>query len=414
MFFNFLLTQKKFFSHIINKYNFVLALILICSPKVFSNASSSDIPIRVLIKKINSTHKYIFNQTVNVSRNGSAFAIVEKSNSAELSPGSEKITLTIQGKEFSGESFDFQSEESFTEFEKKKYRGIIRFVCSGKSLMILNVLNLEDYLRGVLPSELGNIKSDSLKEAIEAFCITSRTFALNRIKEKKKYYDLESSVLSQVFSSVETENKLCNYAIDNTKSLIVSYEGKPAQVFYSSCCGGYIEDSRNVFNATLIPYLKAHPDGEPANCRFSPFFKWQEEYSAEDIVNLLKSSGKKIGDSLEITNMNITDIYESGRAYSLDIHFSDSSVINILSKDMRNIIKRKNGKGILKSSLFKVTEKFQGEKLDLIILEGKGNGHGVGLCQWGSFQLSKEGKSYSEILQFYFPQTKIININETN
>ncbi len=354
-------------------------------------------------------------QETAIANSTKAIALVKKRNNISVQRENNGLILEIQGKEFSSQKFVLRAAKGSTfTFERKNYRGALLLVPDGSSILAVNEISIEDYLKGVLPAELGKIDTDSLKEAIKAFAVTARTFAVNKLGENRKLYDVEANVSSQVFFSTESEKPELNTLLEATKSQVLTFNGKPATVFFHSCCGGSTEDASNVFNATPIPYLVAHQDGDSLNCRFAPVYLWTESYSTKEFGSLLAAFDKRIDPDREIAAVSISGKFPSGRVSSLDVTFTDSSHYVLPAKQIRLAIKRKNTSGILRSSLFSVELLYNDEHLDSIIFRGKGNGHGVGLCQWGSFQMAKEGKSFEDILEFYFPGTKIEDLDEIN
>lgn len=371
--------------------------------------------IRVLLKRVPRQIALPLSQQVTLSAGTKRIAIIKKNNEIALFRDKKGITVEIQGKEFSGESFSLQAADGQTiTFEKRSYHGSLRFLADGADVLIINVLDIEDYLKGVLPAELGKVNEDSVGEAVKAFAITARTFAVNRIMENKKNYDVESTVSSQVFFSVESEKPFLNKLLEATNGKIIAYGGKPATVFFHSCCGGSTEDAANVFNSTTFPYLIAQKDGSPSNCRNAGVFSWTEAYSAAEFVTLLHAYDKRVDAAKEIASVQVPKKFPSGRAAGIEVTFTDSSLFSIPAKQIRLAIKRKNNSGILRSSLFTIDLVYTENQLESIIFRGNGNGHGVGLCQWGAFQLAKDGKAYDDILDFYFPGTTLKRLDEIN
>ena len=160
--------------------------------------------------------------------------------------------------------------------------------------------------------------------------------------------------------------------------------------FNHATCGGYTEDASLLWNIN-IPPLK----GVVCYfCQDSPHFNWQEVESFTEIKEKLRKSGYSIDNLKEIV---ILERDGSSRIKDLKI-LTDTGELKISAKDFRNII----GPNLIKSTNFNLSI----EKQD-VVFEGKGWGHGVGMCQWGAYFMAKQGFSAPQILEYYYPQTNV-------
>ena len=137
------------------------------------------------------------------------------------------------------------------------YRGLLEIrPGDGGALTVVNVLNMEDYLRGVVPNELSPQAFPQI-EALKAQAIAARTYALrNRGQFQAKGYDLCATPTCQVYRGRSTENPLSDQAVAETRGLVARYQGEPINALYTSTCGGHTEDGANIFEGTPTPYLK--------------------------------------------------------------------------------------------------------------------------------------------------------------
>jgi SpoIID/LytB domain protein len=154
-------------------------------------------------------------------------------------------------------TFASDDEKAPVRFNDRPYRGRIEvFANTRGALTVVNVLGLEDYVKGVLPNELSAGGFPQL-EAHKAQAIAARTYALrNRGQFSSQGYDLLPTTRSQVYRGLLSENSLSSRAVDEARGLIATYEGEPINALYTSTCGGRTEDSENIFNDT-VSYLKA-------------------------------------------------------------------------------------------------------------------------------------------------------------
>lgn len=255
-------------------------------------------------------------------------------------------------------------------------------------LVLINELSLEDYLKGVINRE---ISSAWEIDAVMAQAIVARTYALYKKRDRtNRFYDLESSVLDQVYGGAETEDARVRYAVENTEGLVLTYNDKLIKPYYFSTCGGYTEDGNNVWGEAK-PYLKMV---RCKYCKSSPAFNWTQNLPLSKIESVLRSAGYRING---INSIKVLSQYDSGRIKKIRIS-GESGVATLTGVDFRRII----GYDVIKSTMFNVL--IEGSSA---VFKGKGSGHGVGLCQWGAKGMAEDGYNYKEILEHYFPGTII-------
>ncbi len=156
-------------------------------------------------------------------------------------------------------------------FNERPYRGRIEVFANLRgTLTVVNVLGLEDYVRGVVANELSPNGYPSL-EALKAQAIAARTYALrNRGQFLSQGFDLLPTTRSQVYRGIASETALSTRAVDQTRGIIATYNGEPINALYTSTCGGRTEDAGNIFNQA-VPYLRARECAAEARAMFEPF-----------------------------------------------------------------------------------------------------------------------------------------------
>lgn len=276
----------------------------------------------------------------------------------------------------------------------RRFRGNIELIKKDNlHLLVINDINLEDYIKGVLYHESSHYWP---QEALKAQAVASRTYAVYQMGENKlKDYDVSSDIYSQVYGGKTSERYRSNKAVDATGGIILAYKGKVFPTYFHATCGGHTEDASKLWNINIIP-LK----GVVCSfCKDSPHFSWHTVLSLNEIEKKLKESNFKIN---QIKDIQILGRNSSGRITDLKI-ISPKEEIKVSAKDFRNII----GPNIIRSANF--TLEIAGRDA---VLEGVGWGHGVGLCQWGAYFMAKQGYKYKEILKYYYPQSEIsLNFN---
>jgi stage II sporulation protein D len=275
----------------------------------------------------------------------------------------------------------------------KPYRGVAEISPGDKGLLVVNDLPLEEYLVGLINCE---ISSAWPIEAVKAQAVIARTYALNRKQARKgSPYHLESSVMDQVYNGCEIEDSRARRGVSETAGEVLVYHGAIIQAFYHSNCGGRTEAAENVWGASL-PYLKGV---DCQYCLTSQASAWEQKLSLKEIEEKLRTAGIKVGTVSDIRNGVLNN---RGRLKNI-VMISSRGEVSVTGDQFRKAI----GYGIIKST--KVTIRVaNGEAF----FSGFGNGHGVGLCQWGAKQRALEGFSYAEILSYYYPGTELNKLSD--
>jgi stage II sporulation protein D len=157
-------------------------------------------------------------------------------------------------------------------FNDKPYRGRLEvFPNASGGLTVVNVLGLEDYVRGVVPNELSPGGYPAI-EALKAQAIAARTYAVrNRDNFADQGFDLLPTTRSQVYGGLSTEHPLSTRAVDETRGIIATFNGEPINALYTSTCGGRTEDAENIFGGAAVPYLRGRECALEGKAQFAPF-----------------------------------------------------------------------------------------------------------------------------------------------
>jgi len=149
------------------------------------------------------------------------------------------------------------SRESFLSFNGRSYRGIFILKSSKKGMVLINLLNVEDYLKGVVPNELSPYGFNEI-EALKAQAVAARTYAIKNFGENAELgFDLWDTARSQVYRGIGSEHPSSSRAVDETGGEVVLYRGALINALYTSTCGGRTENSENVFGGKAVPYLRS-------------------------------------------------------------------------------------------------------------------------------------------------------------
>lgn len=270
------------------------------------------------------------------------------------------------------------------------YQGDIELWKGEDGYFLINVVDLEDYVKGVVSSEVGVHWPE---EALKAQAVLARTYAVAHIihNRTRNFYDVTSSVFHQVYRGEEGTEEV-EKAVKETNGQILTYNGQPIMAFYHACSVGKTEDPKEVFGREY-PYLKpVEVSSTP-----SPYTLWEKKIPYKLLEKAL--SLQKISDVKVVSYTNTDRVKE--------LEFSDGKNKKVIkTTEMRRLLQWTT----LPSTMIKSIRLEE----DGIVFEGSGFGHGVGMCQWCAFQMALEGKNYKEILQYFYPGTEIIKINENN
>lgn len=260
-----------------------------------------------------------------------------------------------------------------------------------RRILAVNELGLEDYVRGILCHEVAPWWP---MDALKAQAVVARSYALYQKQfTKNKDFDLTNDIYSQVYGGKASERWRTNRAVDLTRGEALNFQDNLFPAYYHATCGGYTEDAKNLWKIDIIPLR-----GVACNfCAHSPHFNWKAGMALRDISAKLTGKGFPADD---ISGIEIISRNGSGRINQLEIRCPDKSLV-ISAKDFRQAL----GPNTVRSANFSL-KVISG----MAYFEGLGWGHGVGMCQWGSYYMAKSGENYRQILQHYYPQSNIVTL----
>lgn len=309
---------------------------------------------------------------------------------------------------------------SFVSVDGARHRGTLALSARSDSLFVVVELPLEDYLRGVVPAEVGRLSAD-LEEAVAAQAIAARTYAAKQMKKDSGFpFDLLASVQDQVYEGFEGEDPVADAAIRATRGLVLTGEHGPIDAYYSSTCGGKRADIEIVWpQKESAPCLRGGADGEGSHawCRSSPHFEWRESWTGTRLSELARRhlpaeagiDAAKIG---PLTGLEIDRDESTGRIRFVEYRWKGASV-RVLGDRNRWILRRPDG-SILRSVFVKLDVERKGGLVTRVLAHGGGNGHGVGMCQIGAIARARAGQDVFTILEGYYPGARVRPLSEAD
>ena len=302
------------------------------------------------------------------------------------------------------------------------YRGTVVVQPSrGGKLTAINVLDMESYLLGVVPREIGKVGPELLETA-KAQAVAARTYAVRYLGRRESLgFDVFATVQDQVYGGAAAEHEPVSRAVRETAGEILVYGGAPIEAFYHSTCAGHTAAIEEVWNEAPRPYLRSLVDVDPrtgiAYDSSSSRFRWTERWSADQLARIFD---RTLADSLpggrgsrpidEIRDLRVRERTQSGRVRAMDVTVGRAgalSTVTIGGDKVRWILLTPKG-APLNSSKFdiEVVRNASGRATE-IIASGGGWGHGIGMCQVGAMGRARAGQDYRTILQTYYPGTEI-------
>ena len=374
------------------------------------------------------------NDLVNISTSGRIFILTD---------GGDNVIAKISGPVI------FKSDYGFIGVKGLKragadalYRGQIELVPASKEgqFHIVNKLDVEQYLKGVVPNEMP-VRFGL--EALKAQSVAARNYVLSPRVKANNNYDVVDSVASQVYYGANTEKELSNQAVYETTGIVATYNWNLILALYSSTAGGYTESYENAFSdpKTRVfpsnekkPYLKAKPDYDnfkklnkeedafefyktkPKSFDIkSPYYRWQREWTADELQTEIQNHIAAQSDAgfvhpkvakgeviRRITAINVLERGESGKIMKLQIETETETYTVEKELVIRRLFTVK-GKALPSANLVFEPEYDEDNKLSKITAYGGGYGHGVGLSQFGAGYMAKDlHKNYEQILKHYY------------
>jgi stage II sporulation protein D len=279
---------------------------------------------------------------------------------------------------------------------------------------VINYADVEDYLCGVVPLEIGIGRPEDI-EAAKAQAVAARTYTYKRmLANNNKVFDMLPTVADQVYGGMKAENAVCCRAVMATAYAVMLYGDSLITAYYYSTCGGTTANIENVWLKSAQPYLQSvddHNDSGMAYCAASRYYTWREAWTIEQLSEIVRKNSKTVfpGNpaSGTIESIDILSRFSCGRVASCRIKTSVGSYV-YGGDNLRFVFKRPHGEPpILRSSNISDI-RIDG---DSVIMTGIGYGHGVGMCQCGALGRARAGQTFEQILKAYYTGVELRTVS---
>lgn len=332
--------------------------------------------------------------------------------------GAKKISVEdgntkIGDHKFNSDIYIVPDRYSVLEVKSQKFRGDLKIIVSadGNSFRVVNTLHIEEYLAGVVGAEMPSYWE---YQALKAQAMAARTYCIfikNRFGQNRQW-DVQRTQANQVYRGIAAETARVRQAVDETRGLVLVCRHRDGQIkifptYYSSACGGHTEDSYNVFG-DFYPSLVGVDCPHCKKTARKEYMNWKPvEFTEKDIASNLVDNYPSLSSLGTITNIEeakITSYGTPGRFTSVKITGKDGNSSYLRGEDLRLTVDPAGTK--IKSTYCRI-KKTDGKYR---FYDGKGFGHGVGMCQHGAQALARNGSSYKEILAYYYSGSQMKRI----
>ncbi|MGB5823559.1 MAG: SpoIID/LytB domain-containing protein, partial [Proteocatella sp.] len=355
----------------------------------------------------------------------------------EISEGGKVLLVLGDGRNIvidGSQNMYIKSDDVATQLENIKYRGKINLYVKASKLHAINELGMQDYLYGVIPKEM--VSSWEI-EALKAQAVVAKSYTItNYNKHRSDGFNVCATTHCQMYGGYGAEQAKTNESVDETENFVMMYDGKPAEGYFHASSGGRTESIGNMWNYGL-DYMVGVEDEYSLG---SPYDSWEVRLSAEEIRASLLKKNIDIG---SIVGVKILKLSENSRVMQLGV--LGTKGMHTLEKDairsalgssqfkstyftLKDSGSSVNSGSVIGGSKAVISNSNLNNKFDKLnrfvdarvmdssqkfisggtfVFSGKGNGHGIGLSQYGANGMAKKGYGFEDIIKHYFKGVSI-------
>ena len=300
-------------------------------------------------------------------------------------------------------------------WDGRAYRGVLLYIPADSVLHVVNRLDVEDYLRGVVPLETGTSNAND-HAAVEAQAVAARSYTYTRmLYYAQRHYDITATTADQVYRGSAPETFIGDLAVAATAGWVISYGGRVVTAPYHSTCGGSTAGAEEVWRSRGEPYLRAVSDRIPGTersyCEGAPRFRWERTFTGDVLTAAIERYARAYapvpaGPLGAVREVRVERLTPSGRVAAIVVT-TERATLRLQGDDMRYVLRSVGGE-ILPSTYFLLEPAAAQTGLTRLAIRGQGNGHGVGMCQWGAIGRARAGQDFRAILSAYYPGAQLM------
>lgn len=357
---------------------------------------SRNCNVRVLLQEFDTGSAISFKM-----ESSHGFFLIDLKEKKRTSYDAKDLVIKYEKKKFylnnallDKQSFYIKPKQGHFKFDGKSYQGSFLILADKQSVYVINTLDIEDYVCCVLRTESW---PGWPLEVNKALAICSRSYVigvvLNQITSKLPYH-IKNTNRHQTYAGVHND-PILKQAVEQTKGIYLTYDGRPIVAMFDACCGGVIPSLIQGVNFAHAPYL-----ARTYACRFctnARGYNWQAVHSFKQLEKMLQPEFPKVKDIVEIKNYKVD---KAGVVQSVQIKTTQHT-FHIPTKKLYYLLPKVR-------SFYFDTQTKKGK----VVFIGHGIGHHLGLCQWGAREMVAQGYTYKQILDFYYPGTKFMRLSD--
>jgi len=305
--------------------------------------------------------------------------------------------LRVNGKRIGSKEVVVEPLDKHLDFAGKTYEGTFLITYEKNKWFLVNEVDSEEYLYSVLRTESW---PGWPLEVNRAFAIACRSYLLHQLlssRSKDAPYDLKSTNYHQTYQGVHNDKTL-REAVEQTRGVFLAHNDHPILAMFDCCCGGVIPAKiTDAVDFSKVPYLARK---QPCTfCKGTKLYEWKTTYTVEQFMNVMQEARDHVIHPIHEIKVARKD--KAGLVKKVTIK-TKRDFFTVTARQMNKLFKG------VKSYCFSIFKKGK-----TITVAGKGYGHHLGMCQWGAREMVRQGWNYKEILQFYYPGTYFMQVNDS-
>lgn len=284
--------------------------------------------------------------------------------------------------------------EGHINYGQRSYSGSVILVKDDDTFYLINSLDLEEYICGVLSTESWPGWPLEVNKVLAIACRSYALAMIMRQQSKRLPYHIRNSNYHQTYGGVH-DNPIHRAAVEQTRGIFLGYNNEPIIAMFDGCCGGIIPAHIAGTDYTDTPYLARTYACD--HCKKCKIYHWRAEYTAHELLAHLKTAAPHM---TKLKSVHVAKKDKAGLVKEVKLKGHGKHGASLSGKKLYSLLKE------VKSYCFTIAHKG-----DRITMQGRGFGHHLGLCQWGAREMVRDGKDHLYILPYYYPGTVFMRLN---